>query len=99
MAKDKKKKKEHNDSKMAERARKVQNKRQGRKQNRQKRQGFLAYLKSVRLEMKKVVWPTKRELMQYAAVVVVACAFFAVAFWALDTGFLALLKQLLGISI
>jgi len=56
------------------------------------------YLKGVRLEMKKVVWPTQKELGQYTALVLVACAFFALAFWAIDTGFLAALKQLLGIS-
>ena len=59
---------------------------------------FKEYFKGVRLEMKKVVWPTKKELSQYAALVIIACAFFAVAFWAIDTGFLAELKQLLGIS-
>ena len=56
------------------------------------------YLKGVRLEMKKVVWPTQKELGQYTALVLVACSFFALAFWAIDTGFLAALKQLLGIS-
>lgn len=59
---------------------------------------FKEYFKGVRLEMKKVVWPTRKELWQYTALVLVACAFFAVAFWAIDTGFLAILKQLLGIS-
>ena len=38
------------------------------------------YLKGVRLEMKKVVWPTQKELGQYTALVLVACAFFALAF-------------------
>ena len=64
----------------------------------EKKPGFKEYLRGVRTEMKKVVWPTKKELSQYAALVIIACAFFAVAFWAIDTGFLAVLKQLLGIS-
>jgi preprotein translocase subunit SecE len=69
------------------------------KPKKKKQKGRLKeYFKGVRLEMKKVVWPTKKELSQYAALVIVACAFFAVAFWAIDTGFLAILKQLLGIS-
>lgn len=69
------------------------------KPKKQKQKGRLKeYFKGVRLEMKKVVWPTKKELSQYTALVIVACAFFAVAFWAIDTGFLAILKQLLGIS-
>ena len=56
------------------------------------------YFKGVKLEMKKVVWPTKKELGSYTAVVVAACAFFAIAFWAIDSGFLAVLRGLLGIN-
>ncbi len=56
------------------------------------------YFKGVRLEMKKVVWPTRKELGAYTAVVFVTCAFFALAFWAIDSGFLAILKGLLGIN-
>lgn len=70
-------------------------------QNNKKREkvGLKEYLKGVRLEMKKVVWPTQKELYSYATLVVVACAFFAVAFWAIDTSFLAGLRHLLGIHI
>ena len=60
--------------------------------------GLRDYLKGVKLEIKKVVWPTQKELYSYAGLVVVACAFFAVAFWAIDTGFLAVLRRLLGIN-
>ncbi|MGI6257877.1 MAG: preprotein translocase subunit SecE [Anaerovoracaceae bacterium] len=56
------------------------------------------YFKGVRIEMKKVVWPTRKELGAYTAVVFVTCAFFALAFWAIDSGFLAILKGLLGIK-
>ena len=49
--------------------------------------------------MKKVVWPTKKELGSYTAVVVAVCAFFALAFWAIDSGFLALLKAVLNIEL
>lgn len=56
------------------------------------------YFKGVRLEMKKVVWPTKEELGSYTVVVLAACAFFALAFWGIDSGFLAFLKGLLGIT-
>ena len=56
------------------------------------------YFKGVRLEMKKVVWPTRKELGSYTAVVLVACAAFAVAFWLIDSGFLAALKGILGIT-
>ncbi len=61
--------------------------------------GFIAYLKGVRQELKKVVWPTKEELGTSTVVVIVTCALFAVAFWAIDTGFLAALKSILGITL
>ena len=48
--------------------------------------------------MKKVVWPTKEEMGSYTVVVLVTCAVFALAFWAIDSGFLAVLKALLGIT-
>ena len=49
------------------------------------------YFKGVKLEMKKVVWPTKKELGSFTAVVLVTCAAFAVVFLSLihisrDTG-------------
>ena len=63
-----------------------------------KRGSIKDYFKGVKLEMKKVVWPTKHELGSYTVVVLVACAAFALAFWAIDSGFLAVLKALLGIT-
>lgn len=53
----------------------------------------------VKLEMSKVVWPTKKELLSFTVVVLVACAFFTLAFWAIDTGFLAALKAVLNIDL
>ena len=50
------------------------------------------YFKGVKLEMKKVVWPTKKELGSFTAVVLVTSAAFAVVFWAVDTGVLAAIK-------
>ena len=48
--------------------------------------------------MKKVVWPTRKELGSYTVVVLVTCAVFALAFWGIDSGFLAILRGLLGIT-
>ena len=62
------------------------------------RRSLKEYFKGVRQEMKKVVWPTRKELGSYTAVVLVACAFFALAFWIIDSGFLAALKGVLGIT-
>lgn len=65
----------------------------------QKKRGSLKdYFKGVKLEMKKVVWPTKKELGAYTVVVLVTCLVFALAFWAIDSGFLAILRALLGIN-
>jgi len=64
-----------------------------------KKSGFLAYLRGVRQELKKVVWPTRDELLTDTAVVFAVCAFFALLFWGIDTGFLAILKGVLGISL
>ena len=52
------------------------------------------YIKGVRLEMKKVVWPTREELGSFTGVVMATCAFFALLFWGLDSGVLAALKAI-----
>lgn len=71
-----------------------QNKSQGKK-----RTGLIAYLKGVRQEFRKVVWPTREELVTDTVVVFACVIFFAVAFWLIDTGFLAALKGILGITL
>jgi len=59
------------------------------------KKGFFArtkdYFKGVFTEMKKVSWPSKKDLYKYTLVVIVVCAAFALLFWLLDTAFLALL--------
>ncbi len=67
------------------------------KQKKEKR-SLREYFKGVRLEMKKVVWPTKKELGSYTITVIVTCIVFATAFWLIDTGFLAILTKLLKIT-
>lgn len=57
-----------------------------------KKGGLREYFKGVKLEMKKVVWPTRKELGSFTAVVLITCAAFAVVFWAVDTGVLAAIK-------
>ena len=49
--------------------------------------------------MKKVVWPTKKEVASYTAVVIATCAVFALGFWLIDTGVLAALKSVLNITL
>lgn len=50
------------------------------------------YLHDVRVELKKVNWPGKRDLTVFTSVVIVVILFVGVFFWALDTGFTAALK-------
>lgn len=68
-------------------------------QQQKKKGGLKAYFKGVRTEMKKVVWPTRKETIAYTVIVVVTCIAFGLLFWGVDTGFLALLKATLNISL
>ena len=76
----------------------VRNRAMNQQTQKRKRGSIKEYFKGVKLEMKKVVWPTKQEMTSYTVVVLAACAVFALAFWAIDSGFLAILKALLGIT-
>lgn len=49
--------------------------------------------------MKKVVWPTKKEMVSYTGVVILTCAVFALGFWLIDTGVLAALRAVLGVTL
>jgi len=65
----------------------------------QERQGGLKeYFKGVRTEVKKVVWPTRKELISYTIVVGIACAFFGVFLWGVDSGFLAIIREVFSIN-
>jgi preprotein translocase subunit SecE len=67
--------------------------------NPEKRRGRIKdYFKGVKVETKKVVWPTRKELISYTIVVLFTCAFFAVLIWGVDSAFLAALRKLLGIE-
>ncbi|MBE6041380.1 MAG: preprotein translocase subunit SecE [Clostridiales bacterium] len=61
--------------------------------------GIIAYFRGVRQELRKVVWPTREELTTDTVVVIACVVFFALAFWLVDTGFLAALKGILGITL
>ena len=74
-------------------------KKQSQNKNSKKKGGIIAYLRGVRQEFRKVVWPTREELTTDTIVVIGCVIFFAVAFWLIDTGFLAALKGILGITL
>lgn len=61
--------------------------------------GIKEYFRGIKLEMSKVVWPTKKELGSFTAVVIATCAVFALGFWLIDTGVLAALRAVLGITL
>jgi preprotein translocase subunit SecE len=61
--------------------------------------GFFSYIRGVRQEFSKVVWPTREELVTDTVVVFATVVFFSLAFWLIDTGFLAALKGILGITL
>jgi preprotein translocase subunit SecE len=57
------------------------------------------FFTGIRTELKKVVWPTKKETYKFTVAVFVTCAFFALLFWLLDTGALLLLEKVLNITL
>lgn len=50
------------------------------------------YLHDVRLELKKVNWPTRREFVVFTGIVLGSVMVIGVFFWGLDNVFLALLQ-------
>ena len=54
------------------------------------------YFKGVASELKKVTWPSKKDLYRYTLVVIAICAAFAILFWIMDTGILGLLGLIVG---
>ncbi|OPL08168.1 MAG: hypothetical protein AVO33_01750 [delta proteobacterium ML8_F1] len=56
-----------------------------------KKLGLIKFFKSVMSELKKVSWPTKKELTNYTIVVLFMGFITSVGIWIFDTGFRALL--------
>lgn len=56
------------------------------------------YFKGIRTEVKKVVWPTRKELVSFTGVVLFACVVLSLGIWVVDSAFLASLKYVLNIS-
>ena len=71
---------------------------QQQQQQKERRGGLREYFRGVGIETKKVVWPTRKELVSYTIVVLVACAFFSVFLWGVDSGFLAVIREVFNIS-
>lgn len=68
-------------------------------ENTKKKGGLGEYFRGVKTEMKKVIWPSRKETYNYTGVVILTCSAFALFFWILDTGFLFALNNLLNITL
>ena len=55
------------------------------------------FLRQVRAETGKVVWPTRRETMMTALMVVIMTAILALFFFGIDSAFSAIVQALLGL--
>lgn len=53
------------------------------------------HFKEVRLELKKVHWPNRREISLFTTVVLAAIFFVGLFFWVLDVGFTGVLRLIL----
>lgn len=54
-----------------------------------------AYFRGVKSETKKVVWPTRKELINYTGVVIFMCLIVSFVVWLLDLG----INRLLGLIV
>jgi preprotein translocase subunit SecE len=66
--------------------------------NKGNKAGLREYFRGVKVEIKKVVWPTRKELILYTWTVLITCVAFSLATWVVDTLFLQVLKLTLGFS-
>ncbi len=66
--------------------------------NKNQKASLKDYFKGIKTEVKKVVWPTKKELASYSGVVLFSCVILSLGIWAVDSAFLAALKYVLNIS-
>jgi preprotein translocase subunit SecE len=58
----------------------------------------IAYFRGVKTETNKVVWPTRKETVTFTITVLVACAFFGLLFWVLDSAFLGTMQSLFNVN-
>ena len=54
---------------------------------------LVTFLKEVRVELGKVSWPSRQQMVQYTAVVIGLCLFFALFLGGLDSLFASILKR------
>lgn len=64
----------------------------------EKKGGAKKYFKDLRAELKKVVWPTRQQVVNNTGVVLVVMAFVGLFLFAVDTGLGAGIRALIGLS-
>ena len=60
------------------------------------KKGIFQFIREVRAELKKVSWPTNKELVSYSGVVGLAVVIVCVLIWICDTAFAKLFRIILG---
>lgn len=60
--------------------------------------GTGGFLREVKTEMKKVTWPTKRELIGYTVTVILSSLFAAFLIWAIDAILSVLFRLVMGVQ-
>ena len=60
------------------------------------KKGVVQFIKEVRTELKKVSWPTNKELVSYTGVVGLAVVIVCALIWVCDTAFAKLFRIILG---
>ena len=60
------------------------------------KKGVIQFLKEVRAELKKVSWPTQKELVTYTGVVGLSVVIVCTLIWVCDTIFAKLFRFILG---
>ena len=58
--------------------------------------GKMNYFKAVKSELSKVVYPGRETVIKDTGIVLAVCAVFALLFWGINTGTLALFSKILG---
>jgi len=57
-----------------------------------------AFMREARIELRKVVWPTRQETIQTTLIVIVMVIIVALILWVLDAVFVRVLNALLGLG-
>lgn len=63
--------------------------------NKNKKPGLFSYIKETKAELKRVTWPTKKELLKNTGVVLTVVTISTILVWGLDTLLSSVLKLIL----